>query len=233
MKKIVSILIFVLLTGIVFASDTLFFKVTLLGVHCASVELTENELENDVIEIIYHAFTVGPFNKIYKTNNWYYYYTDSTYSHIDSLKKNITDQDLKQTYKEVIDEDYINYDDGKYVKHRGPLHHVLSSLVYLEHHPEAIKSAYELPYLISDEGDIYHKQIKVVRNEYKNQDEVYFEVEHVSGEEYLHATDCFNWMICAGEGTRMLAYSLDDHKISEGAFSLGWGLHLRAKRIKK
>jgi hypothetical protein len=233
MKKIVFICFAVFFTGILFASDTLFFKLSLLGVHCASVELIENQKDNGVIEIIYHAFTVGPFHKIYKTNNWYYYYTDANYSHLDSLKKDITDQDLRQKYTEVIQNDHIYYDDNLSVKHKGPFHHVLSSLVYLEHHPDAIKSDYEFPYLITDEGDMYKKYIYVKRNAVKHQDEVYFKLEHVAGEEYLHETDVFNWMICAGEGTRMMAYSLDDHKITEGAFYLAWGLHLRAKRVNR
>lgn len=63
---------------------------------------------------------------------------------------------------------------------------------------------------------------------------MYFSFFHVAGEEILEPTDAFNWMICAGKGARMLAYSHEDNKITEGAFSLGWGgLHLRAKRIYK
>jgi len=45
--------------------------VTLLGLHCADVEVIENQINEDVTEIIYHAFTVGGFDNIYKINNWY------------------------------------------------------------------------------------------------------------------------------------------------------------------
>lgn len=126
------------------------------------------------------------------------------------------------------------YNDDISFPYDKPLHHILSALVFLEHNPQYIKTGIEFPFDISDEGDIYGLEIGLMRNEKKAQDEVYFVFNHLAGEEYLGATDVFNWMICASKGDRMLAFSHDDHTITEGAFSLGWGgLHLRAKRIYK
>lgn len=238
MKKISIILILVFIAGILRASDTLFFKVTLLGLHCAGVEVIENKIDEDVTEIIYHAFTVGGFNKIYKIDNWYYYYTDDAMSHMDSLKKNISNKDLKQYYCENIRDGVIYYSgalNGGYqiLKTPKPVHHVLSFLIYLQHNPDEMKTGQRFPFLITDEGDLYHPEITVVSNEKKQQDDIYFSLLHVAGEEILEPTDVFNWMICAGKGSKMLSYSHKDNKITEGAFSLGWGLHLRAKRIYK
>ena len=87
--------------------------------------------------------------------------------------------------------------------------------------------------MITDEGDLYHPAIEVMANDKKQQNDVYFTLSHVAGKEILEPTDVFNWMICAGKGTKMLSYSYADNTITEGAFSLGWGLHLRAKRIYK
>lgn len=234
MKKTVTILLSIAISGIMFASDTLFFKVSLLGVKCAKVALIENYLEDDVVEIIYHAYTVGPFWNLYPTDNWYYYYTDKSYSHLDSLKKIINDKDLKQEYHENYSDGEVLYNKDLSFSYDRPLHHILTSLVFFEHHPEYIKTGIELPFDITDEGDIYQEKIDVVSNYRKAQDEVYFSLNHIAGKEYISKTDVFNWMICAGEGNRMLAFSHDDHKISEGYFSLGWGgLNLRAKRVKK
>lgn len=61
MKKIFLVLVLFLSTSTLFAIDTLFFKVTLLGIKCAEVEVIENYLDNDVVEIIYHAYTVELF----------------------------------------------------------------------------------------------------------------------------------------------------------------------------
>ncbi len=233
MKKISIILIFILITGVLWAADTLFFKVTLLGLHCASVEVIENPINEDVTEIIYHAFTVGGFHNIYKIDNWYYYYTNPSLSHIDSLKKDITNRNMKQLYREDIYNNEIHYSTSQILKIPKPVHHVLTSLIYLQHYPENIRTGYEFPYLLTDEGDLYKHEIRVEKNENKMQDEVHFTTIHLKGEEILEPTDVFNWMICAGKGNKMLAYSFQDHKITEGVFSLGWGLHLRAKRIYK
>lgn len=233
MKKTSIILLLFLITGILGASDTLFYKITLLGMHCASVEVIENQIDQDVTEITYHAFTVGGFNKIYKIDNWYYYYTDPSLSHIDSLKKDITNRNMKQLYREDIYNNEIHYSTSHTLKISKPVHHVLSSLIYLQHHPENIRTGYEFPYLITDEGDLYKHEIRVEKNENKMQDEVYFKTTHLKGEELLEPTDVFNWMICAGKGTKMLSYSHKDNTITEGAFFLGWGLHLRAKRVYK
>lgn len=230
MKKI--LLAIALLSGVLSATDSLTFKVTLLGVKCAEVEVVENYLDNGVVEIVYHAFTVGPFYNLYPTDNWYYYYTNTDFTHLDSLKKDISDQDLKQDYREDIQGGYVLFDKTFAFEYDKPLHHVLSSLIFLEHHPEYIKTGAKLPFDITDEGDFYHQEIGVISNEKKAQDEVYFTFHHTAGKEYLTSTDVFNWMICAGEGTRMLAFSKHDHTITEGSFSLGWGgLHLKAKRI--
>lgn len=233
MKKISIILILILLAGILGASDTLFFKVTLLGIHCAGVEVIENKIDEDITEIIYHAFTVGGFNKIYEIDNWYYYYTDNSLSHIDSLKKDITNRNMVQHYREDIIDGTIHYTGFHTLETPKPVHHVLSFLIYLQHYPDEIKSGQRFPFLITDEGDLYYPEITVVSNEKKQQNDIYFSLLHVAGEEILEPTDVFNWMICAGKGTKMLAYSYEDNTITEGAFSVGWGLHLRAKRIYK
>jgi hypothetical protein len=233
MKKTPIILLLFFIAGILGASDTLFYKITLLGMHCASVEVIENQIDQDVIEITYHAFTVGGFDKIYKIDNWYYYYTDSSLSHIDSLKKDITNRNMKQLYREDIYNNEIHYSTSHTLKIPKSVHHVLSSLIYLQHYPENIRTGYDFPYLLTDEGDLYKHEIRVEKNENKMQDEVYFTTTHLKGEELLEPTDVFNWMICAGKGNKMLAYSFQDHTIVEGAFSLGWGLHLRAKRVYK
>ncbi len=223
-----------LTTSTLFAFDTLFFKVTLLGVKCAEVEIIENYLDDDVVEIIYHTYTTGPFWKLFPTDNWYYYYTNTEFTHLDSLKKSINDKDLKQEYREDFSEGRILYDQDLSVEHAKPLHHILSALIFFEHHPEYLKTGVELPFDISDEGDIYGLEIGLIPNKRKAQDEVYFVFNHLAGKEYISSTDVFNWMICAGEGDRMLAFSHDDHTITEGSFSLGWGgLHLRAQRIDK
>ncbi len=234
MKKTPIILILVLVAGILAASDTLFFKVTLLGLHCAGVEVIENQIDENVSEIIYHAFTVKGFHKIYKIDNWYHYYTDPELSHIDSLTKDITNRNMRQFYREDIKDGQIYYSGFHVQEIPKPVHHILSMLIYMQHYPEYMQTAHKFPFLITDEGDVYHPEISVVKNDNKRQDEIYFSFLHVAGEEILEPTDVFNWMICAGRGNRMLAYSYDDHKITEGAFSLGWGgLHLRAKRIYK
>ncbi len=235
MKKVIFILQLVCMFGSLLATtDTLFFDVSILGVRCAKVELIENILDDDRVEIVYHAYTVPPFLKLSPTDNWYYYYTNREYSHLDSLRKIIKDKDVRQNYSEIMSNETVIYNNDHVQKHNKPLHHILTSLAFFEHHPEAIQSGYDLAFDISDEGDFYHQEIKVKYNERKAQDEIYFSFKHIGGKEYIKETDVFNWMICAGNGTRMLAYSRRDGKIIEGAFSLGWGgLHLRAKRIIK
>jgi hypothetical protein len=233
MKKIYIILILILTAGILEATDTLFYKITLLGMHCASVEVVEKPINENVTEIIYHAFTVGGFHNIYKIDNWYYYYTDPSFSHIDSLKKDISNRNMKQLYREDIYDNKIHYSTSQVLEIPKPVHHILTSLIYLQHYPENIRTGYEFPYLLTDEGDLYKHEIRVEKNKNKMQDEVYVKMTHLKGEEILEPTDVFNWMICAGKGNKMLAYSFKDHTITEGAFSLGWGLHLRAKRIYK
>ena len=238
MKKTPIILLLFLIAGILGASDTLFFKITLLGMHCASVEVIENQIDQDVTEITYHAFTVRGFDKIYKIDNWYYYYTDDSLSHMDSLKKNISNKDLKQFYCENVRDGIIHYtgtQNSGYqtLKTPKPVHHILSFLVYLQHYPDKMKNGQSFPFLITDEGDLYHPEITIVPNEKKQQDDIYFSLLHVAGEEILEPTDVFNWLICAGKGSKMLSYSHKDNTITEGAFSLGWGLYLRAKRIYK
>lgn len=215
------------------ASDTLFFKVTLLGMHCANVEVIENQIDENVTEIIYHAFTIGGFHKIYEIDNWYYYYADNSLSHIDSLKKKISNKNMRQNYREDIYNDTIHYSGFHVLETPKPVHHVLSFLIYLQHYPDKIKSGQRFPFFITDEGDLYHPEITVQPNGKKQQDDIYFSLVHVAGEEILEPTDVFNWMICAGKGTKMLSYSYEDNTITEGAFSLGWGLHLRAKRVYK
>jgi hypothetical protein len=233
-KRIFFIIILLLFGRTLSASDTLFFKVTLLGLHCASVEVIENQIDEDVTEIIYHAFTVKGFDTIYKIDNWYYYYTDPNMTHIDSLQKHIVDRNMDLYYREDIYDGTIHYPESHTLGVSEPVHHILSALVYLQHYPEQRTSNYDLPFLITDEGDLYQVDIKVEKNYEKMQDEVFFSFEHVAGEEILDPTDVFNWMICAGKGTRMLAYSHADNTITEGAFSLGFGgLHLRAQRVYK
>lgn len=226
--------ILVLIAGFLSASDTLFFDVTILGLHCASVEVIENPISDDITEIIYHAFTVKGFNKIYNIDNWYYYYTDPDLTHVDSLYKHISNRNLEQHYREDIYNGVIHYTGLHTLETPEPVHHILTTLIYLQHYPEYRCTGYDFPFLISDEGDLYHLEIDVENNDKKGQDEVYFSFLHVGGEEILDPTDVFNWMICAGKGARMLAYSHEDNTITEGAFSLGWGgLYLRAKRVYK
>jgi len=231
MKKTPIILLIVLITGILGASDTLFFKITLLGLHCASVEVIEDQINEDVTKITYHAFTTGGFDKIYDIDNWYYYYTDVSLSHMDSLIKNISNKNLKQYYREDVYDGTIHYSESHTQETPKPVHHVLSFLIYLQRYPNEMKTGQSFPFLITDEGDLYQLELKVFSNENKQQDDVYFILTHVAGEEILEPTDAFNWMICAGKGTKMLSYSYADNTITEGAFSLGWGLHLRAKRM--
>lgn len=202
--------------------------------HCAGVEVIEQPVSEDVTEIIYHAFTVGGFDNIYKIDNWYHYYTDPDFTKLDSLKKNIKNRKMEQEYSENITDGLIRYSSGDNLAISRPVHHVLSSLSYLMHHPQYIRTGYEFPYDISDEGDLYDIAIRVEKNDELAQDEVYFTTTHIKGHELLEPTDVFNWMICAGKDTKMLAFSYKDHTITEGAFSIGFGgLHLRAKRIYK
>lgn len=231
MKKLNILLLFVVFTGMLYAGDTLFFKVSLLGLHCANVEVIEDQIDDNVTEIIYHAYTVGGFHNIYKIDNWYYYYADAAMSHLDSLKKDITNRNMKQFYREDISDGMIRYSGSHVLTTPEPVHHILSALVYLQHYPEHIQTGYRFPFLITDEGDLYRTEISVSLNEKKAQKDVTFGFEHVAGKEILEPTDVFNWMICAGKGARTLSYSLEDHRITEGAFSLGWGLNLRAKRV--
>ena len=237
MKKIILILLSVLsIVSLSAASDTLFFKVSLLGVKCAEVELIENYLENDRVEIIYHTYTVGPFAKWSPTDYWYYYYCDSDYMYLDSLYKDVWDKDLDQQYSEVFQNGTIYYNQEYSRRYEYPLHHILTALVFFQHHPEYMKTDIDLPFHVSDEGKIHDMQIGVMKNERKAQDEVYFSFNYLEGESALKGigTDVFNWAIYSTEGSRMLAYSHEDHRITEGAFSVGWGgLYLRAKRINK
>jgi len=233
MKKLYLILILILSAGILSASDTLFFNVSLLGLHCASVEVIENPISEDLTEIIYHAYTVKGFHKIYKIDNWYHYYTNPELSHIDSLYKHIINRNMDQHYREHISNGRIHYTGFHSLETPEPVHHILSALIYMQHYPENRHTGFDFPFLITDEGDLYHIEIDVKQNDKKMQDEVYFSFLHLAGQEILEPTDVFNWMICAGKGTRMLAYSHIDNKITEGMFSLGWGgLHLRAKRVR-
>ena len=234
MKKLSLILILVLVSRVLYASDTLFFNVSILGLHCASVEVIENKISEDVTEIIYHAFTVKGFDKIYHIDNWYYYYSDPQLTHMDSLYKHIINRNMEQHYRESVSNGVITYNGLRTLATPDPVHHILTGLIYFQHYPEHRHSGFDIPFLISDEGDLYHLDIDVIKNNKKHQDEVYFSFFHVDGEEILDPTDVFNWMICEGKGTRMLAYSHEDNKITEGMFSLGWGgLHLRAKRVYK
>ena len=223
-----------LVFGMLSASDTLYFDVSLLGLHCASVEVIENQISEDVTEIVYHAYTVKVFDSIYKIDNWYHYYTGPDMSYVDSLYKHVVDRSIDQHYREDIYDGKIHYTGFHTLETPERVHHILSMLVYLQHYPEKRRTGYDFPFLITDEGDLYHIDIRVDKNEEKKQDEVYFTFFHVAGEELLDPTDAFNWMICAGKGKRMLAYSHEDNTIIEGEFSLGWGgLNLRAKRTYK
>ena len=230
MKRIYIIL--ALLSGSLWASDTLFFDVSILGIHVAGVEVIEQQLDGDVNEIIYHAFTVGAFDKIYGIDNWYYYYTDASLSHMDSLKKTIRQKDFHQNYSEIIRNDSIYYHNFHVIPTPKPLHHALSFLLYFQHYPEAMKTGNRFSFLISDEGELYHPEISVTINEKKQQKEIQFFLLKVAGEELVEPTDVFNWMVCSPKVDRMLAYSLIDNTISEGYFTLGWGFKLRAKRTK-
>jgi hypothetical protein len=211
-------------------TDTLFYDVTLLGVKVAAVEITDTLRDNGSREIKYRAFTVGAFDKIYDIDNHYYYYTDSAVTHMDSLRKIINQGDLHQVYTEHVHDGKIHYSTASPMESILPVHHVLSFLIYLQYHPEKLVSDAAFPFLISDEGELYHPEIRVELNHEMAQKEAYFTLYKVGGVEVLEPTDVFNWMICAGEGERMLAYSLADNRISEGIFSLSWGLKLRARR---
>lgn len=214
-------------------ADTLFYDVTLLGIKVAGVEISDSLRADGSREILYRAFTTGAFDKIYDTDNRYYMYTDSAVTHLDSLRKVIHEHDLDQVYTEHIRNGMIYYSNASPMETILPVHHVLSFLIYFQYHPEKIVSEAAFPFLISDEGELYHPEIRVEKNTKKMQNEVYFTLFKVAGVEVLEPTDVFNWMICAGEGERMLAYSMDDNTITEGAFSLGWRLNLRAKRVYK
>ena len=230
MNKI-CLFLFILIPGSVFALDTLFFDVTLLGVRAASVEITEKRLPGNVKEILYHAFTVGPFDKIYAIDNLYYYYTDTLLTGLDSLKKKIDQHDLKQEYSEIVRDGKIHYSGSIQQRVATAVHHVLSFLIYLQHYPASLETGTCFPFQITDEGELYQAYIRVRENQIKQQKEVYFTFSKTGGRKILDPTDAFNWMICSGTGERMLAYCMNDNTISEGFFSIGWGLKLRAKRI--
>jgi hypothetical protein len=230
MNKI-CLFMLILLPGSVFALDTLFFDVTLLGVRAASVEISEKRLSGNVKEITYHAFTVGPFDKIYAIDNRYYYYSDTLLTRLDSLKKKIDQHDLKQEYYEYVSNDKIHYPGFLEQKITTPVHHVLSFLIHLQHYPESLETGTCFPFQITDEGDLYQAYIQVRENDKKQQKEVYFTFSKTGGRKILDPTDVFNWMICSGKGERMLAYCMNSNTITEGFFSLGWGLKLRAKRV--
>lgn len=232
MKRI-TILLFLLLCGTAKAADTLYYDITMLGIKVAGVEISDSLRTDGSREILYRAFTTGAFDKIYDIENLYYFYTDSAVTHMDSLKKRIHEHDLEQVYTEHIREGMIHYSNASPMETILPVHHVLSFLIYLQYHPEKLVSEASFPFLISDEGELYHPEIRVEENMKKMQKEAYFTLYKVAGVEVLEPTDVFNWMICAGEGERMLAYSMEDNTITEGAFSLSWGLHLRAKRTFK
>ncbi|MBW6457737.1 MAG: hypothetical protein K0B52_01100 [FCB group bacterium] len=225
-----AFLFFAFFPAFLSAGDTLFFDVTIFGVRAAAVEITENRLPGNVNEIVYHAFTVGAFDKIYAIDNWYYYYTDTLLSRMDSLKKIIRQHDLQQEYEEHILDGTVRYTGSAEQTIATPLHHVLSFLIYLQNHPEKLETGTCFPFQISDEGDLYQPYITVYVNKAKRQREVFFSFSKTGGREILEPTDVFNWMICSGKGDRMLAYSMDDNTIVEGVFSIGWGLRLKAKR---
>lgn len=212
-------------------ADTLYYDISLLGVKVAGVEIIDSLRRDASREIMYRAFTVGAFDRIYDTDNLYYFYTDSAMTHMDSLRKVIHQHDLDQVYTEHIREGKIHYPDASPMPSILPVHHVLSFLIYLQYYPEKRVSDAPFNFLLSDEGELYHPEIRVVDNAVKDQDEVYFTLYKVAGVEVLEPTDVFNWMICAGKGERMMAYSRKDNKISEGFFSLGKGLNIRAKRV--
>ncbi|MFO7840757.1 MAG: hypothetical protein R6V48_01145 [Fidelibacterota bacterium] len=232
MKKKFFALICVFIGGSLGASDTLFFDVNLLGVRVAGVEITENKLADGVVEIVYHAFTRGAFDKIYDTDNWYHYYTSPGAEALDSLKKYIHQDDFEQYYAEYYEDGVIRYSTGQVNPAPAPVHHILSFLVYLQDNLSVPERDGEYPCLISDEGELLRPSLRVEENTDKDQKEVYFSFRKIAGKEVLEPTDVFNWMVCAGNGERMLAYSNSDNTITEGRFSIGWGLRLRAKRVR-
>jgi len=214
-------------------ADTLYYDISLLGIKVAGVEIIDSLRKDASREIMYRAFTVGAFDKIYDTDNRYYFYSDSALTRLDSLKKVIHEHDLDQIYSEHVRNGMIHYPDASPMPNILPVQHVLSFLIYLQYYPEKRISDAPFNFLLSDEGELYHPEIRVVYNAARDQDEVYFTLYKVAGVEVLEPTDVFNWMICVGKGERMMAYSRKDNKISEGFFSLGWGLNLRAKRVHK
>jgi len=227
------LLLFCILAGIAGASDTLFFDVSLLGIRVAGVELSEHPLPGGGKEIVYHAFTVGTFDKLYDTDNRYHYYTAPGGRGLDSLKKYIHQDDFEQYYAEYFEDGIIRYSTGQVNAAPGPVHHILSFLVYLQEDPSVLEKEGEYPCLISDEGEILRPVLHTEENAGKDQKEVHFSFKKIAGREILEPTDVFNWMVCADNGERMLAYSNTDHKITEGRFSIGWGLRLKAKRVMK
>ncbi|MDZ7796072.1 MAG: hypothetical protein U5N56_03095 [Candidatus Marinimicrobia bacterium] len=230
MKKKFFLLMCIFIGGSLEASDTLFFDVSLLGIRVAGVEITENQLADGAAEIVYHAFTVGAFDKIYDTDNWYHYYTSPEGRGLDSLKKYIHQDDFVQYYAEYYEDGEVRYSTGHVNPARGPVHHVLSFLVYLQNTPSALEREGEYSCLISDEGELLRPSLRIEENADKNQKEVRFSFRKIGGKELLESTDVFNWMVCADNGERMLAYSNSDNTITEGRFSIGWGLRLRARR---
>ncbi len=192
-----------LTTGMLGAADTLFFDVSLLGIRCAAVEISERRLSGDAVEIVYHAFTTGAFDRIYDIDNRYHYYTNSHYSHIDSLKKYIHEKTLDLFYSETLIGDSIVYNDFPALYCTAPVHHVLSFLIYLQHHPEVMETGYSFPFLITDEGDLYHPEIRAETNLNKGQREVFFTLSKVAGEGMPEPTDVFNRTICSQPGQRM------------------------------
>lgn len=228
-----KITILLLLIATARGADTLFYDITLLGIKVAGVEISDSLRADGSREILYRAFTTGAFDKIYDTDNRYYFYTDSALTHMDSLRKVIHEHDLDQVYTEHVRKGMIHYSGASPMETILPVHHVLSFLIYFQYHPGKIFSEAPFSFLISDEGELYHPEIRVEKNPEKMQNEIYFTLYKVAGVEVLEPTDVFNWMICAGEGERMLAYSMHDNTITEGAFSLGRGLNLRAKRVYK
>ncbi|MDD3095848.1 MAG: hypothetical protein WC372_05920 [Candidatus Neomarinimicrobiota bacterium] len=233
MKFVKFLIVFPFFTALLQGADTLYYDISLLGIKVAGVEIIDSLRRDASREIMYRAFTVGAFDKVYDTENRYYFYTDSAMTQMDSLRKIIHEHDLEQVYTEQVRNGMIHYSNASPMESILPLHHVLSFLIYLQYHPEKRVTGAPFNFLLSDEGELYHPEVRVAYNAAKDQDEVYFTLYKVAGVEVLEPTDVFNWMICAGSGERMMAYSRKDNKISEGFFALGWGLHLRAKRVYK
>lgn len=215
------------------AENKEFFSVSLLGIRVAEVEISTISEDSRLTETAFHAYTVGAFHSMYHIDNFYHFYTDPQIDSLHYYYKRIHQKEFKQYYSETVRRDTLIYHKNREkIPVKKPVHHLLSFLIYLQAHPHICSGKNPLPdMLISDEGKLFKPAVHILRNDKKQQYEVYFMLSSVGGRELLPNTDIFNWKVCQGSAKRMAAYSYTDNSLTEAAFALGLGINLKAKRI--